>query len=32
MAETSLAPDQVEELRDAFTLFDKDGNGNISAA
>ena len=26
-----LPPDQVEELRDAFTLFDKDGSGTISA-
>ena len=27
-----LSDDQREELRDAFTLFDKDGSGTISAS
>ena len=26
----SLSPEELDEFREAFMLFDKDGNGNIS--
>ncbi|XP_059170772.1 calmodulin-A-like [Physella acuta] len=30
MAEKSLTPEQVKEIKEAFHLFDKDGDGHIS--